>query len=93
MPHHHLVLVELIDLCWHWEWEQGFRLLWLRRCVYGGHCSSGGIAWALDTFSALRNVWLVWARGQACLLWEKVCEEWDHLRSPWQEESPLSVLD
>lgn len=86
MPYH-LVLAELLDLGWHWEWEQCLRLLWLRRCVRGRHCSSDGTMWALDTLSALRNMCLG-VRRQAPLLWEKVCEEWDWLRFPWQDESP-----
>ena len=87
MPHH-LILAELFDLSWHREWEQHLRLLWLRRWVCGEHCFSDGTTWALDNFCALRNVCLVWARGQTCLLWEKIYEEGDQPRSPWQEESP-----
>lgn len=86
MPYH-LVLAELLDLGWHREWEQCLRLLWLRRCVRGRHCSSDGTMWALDTLSDLRNMCLG-VRRQAPLLWEKVCKEWDWPRFPCQDESP-----
>lgn len=48
--------------------------------------------WALDTFSALRNVCLVWEKEQSRLLLEKAYEEWDQPRSPSQD-SVLSTLD
>lgn len=61
MMSHHFVLAELLDLDWHWEWEQLLRLVWQRRCVWGGRCS----------VMALRGLWTisvpsetsVWGKG------------------------------